>query len=99
MSTKKNYENIISECFIIYKKAGGIHSSAEYSRFIDIFIGILKGNRIIADITDCKDINFSKLITEDESFKYWVDYVGSIKESKIYIKSIYNFLQNILWGK
>ncbi len=81
-----------AEWYREYARYGGIHSRDEFERFSDNLTGILTvryGERIREDISG---VDFSDLITGDPAFKYLVDYTGSVKEAKIYIKAMLKVL-------
>jgi hypothetical protein len=77
-----------AEWYREYSHNGGIHSRPEFERFSGILTGIVVsryGERILEDPGR---INFGDLISSDPAFNYWVDYTGSIKEARLYIRSM-----------
>ncbi len=77
-----------AEWYSEYIHCCGIHSREEFERFSGILQGIIVtryGERILEDPGR---LNFSELIGGDPAFNYWVDYTGSIKEARIYIRSM-----------
>lgn len=71
-----------------YRKRGGIHSRDEFERFSDNLTGILTARYGERFREKRRGVDFGDLIADDPAFKYWVDYTGSIKEAKIYIKAM-----------
>jgi hypothetical protein len=79
-----------AEWYREYIDCCGIHSREEFERFSGILTGILVTRYGEEILEDPGKINFGDLIGSDTSFNYWVEYTGSIKEAKIYIRSLLN---------
>ncbi len=81
-----------AEWYRKYIRCGGIHSRDEFLRFSDNLMGILTARYGERFRENRKGVDFGDLITGDPVFTSWVDYTGSIKEAKIYLKSMLKVL-------
>jgi hypothetical protein len=79
-----------AEWYREYIHCAGIHSRPEFERFSGILRGLLVTRYGEKILESPERINFGDLIGSDTSFNYWVEYAGSIKEAKIYIRSLLN---------
>lgn len=85
---KKDNMEMYDPCFKEYRRLGGIHDEDEFMRYIDILSGIIKVYQEVRHQCNAESI-FSELISSSDLFQKWVNYTGSIKEAKIYIKSLW----------